>query len=151
MAVQWTESATELNGSECILHRAVIAASATLEINQVLAECVERAAALLDQNVDDDSLYLLFEWEAATSILTAVVTDDSKSRDAKHRVQCDMSAMNTAIAELSASNQWQYQGESFTDIVKHGLRDYLTTCTGFMRFSLVAAFHSGSRQQSELL
>lgn len=150
-SLAWIETAAVEQGAEYALHRSVVTNPEHWAIEAILASCVERAVSLLAINIGDDSLYLMFEWAAATSTLTIVVTDDSKCRDAKHRLVCDMSAMDETILQLSESSQWKYQGESFADIVKHGLRDYLTTCTGFMRYSLVAVFHQGSRQQTELL
>ena len=147
----WSETTTLENGADAIIHSACIGTTDSWEIDAILASCIERAVTLLAVNINDDSLYLMFEWDAATSTLGVVVTDDSKSRDAKHRVICDMAGMNSTVEQLAQSDQWKYRGESFADIVKHGLRDYLTTCTGFMRYSLVAVFHQGSRQQTELL
>lgn len=150
-SLTWTETAVSENGGEYTLHSSTVTRPADWRIEALLADCVERAVGLLAENIDDDSLYLMFEWNSAESTLAIVVTDDSKSRDAKLRVHCDMSAMNSKIKQLSESEQWKYQGETFAEIVKHALHDYLTTCPGFMRYSLVAVFHQGSRQQTELL
>lgn len=147
----WEETALLERGAEYVLHSSVVTSPDNMTIEAILANCVEHAVALLADNINDDSLYLMFEWDNTASTLAIVVTDDSKSRDAKHRVLCDMSAMNAKMKQLAESDQWKYQGESFADIVKHALHDYLTTCTGFMRYSLVAVFHQSSRQQTELL
>ncbi|MDF1692205.1 MAG: hypothetical protein P1U47_07525 [Zhongshania sp.] len=147
----WSDSVLIENGEENMLYSAAVSDPDKWQIEALLANCVERAVDLLAVNIEDDSLYLMFEWNTNASVLTVVVCDDSKRRDAKHRVRCDMSAMNAKIKQLSESEQWKYKGESFADIVKHGLHDYLTTCTGFMRYSLVAVFHQGSRQHTELL
>ncbi|WP_320838327.1 hypothetical protein [Zhongshania sp.] len=147
----WDEAAVQGSGTDYLLHSSVVTSSDNLTIEVILANCVEHAVALLAENINDDSLYFMFEWDNTASTLAIVVTDDSKSRDAKHRVLCDLSAMNAKMKQLAESDQWKYQGESFADIVKHALHDYLTTCTGFMRYSLVAVFHQGSRQQTELL
>jgi hypothetical protein len=150
-SLPWSETVRAEQNEEYILHHAAVDTPDNWTIEAILASCVERAVGLLDMNIDDDSLYLMFEWNNENSSLAIVVCDDTKSRDAKHRVLCDMSAMNETIKQLTESDQWKYQGESFADIVKHALHDYLTTCTGFMRYSLVAVFHQGSRQQTELL
>jgi hypothetical protein len=150
-SLAWSAAERVENNQPFTLHSAVVDSPENWAIEAILANCVERAVSLLDVNINDDSLYLLFEWNSEESSLAIVVCDDTKTRNAQHRVLCDMSAMTPKIKQLSESDQWKYHGESFADIVKHGLHDYLTTCTGFMRFSLVAAFHQGSRQQTELL
>ena len=95
--------------------------------------CAEKSIGLLADNIQDNSLYLLFEWNPAKSTLTVVLTDDTKQHDAPHSV--------TGI----------FAGLSDSELIQFWLYDYLTTSTTFLKFSLVAIFHSSTRSNTQLL
>jgi hypothetical protein len=101
-------------------------------IRLALGECVEKSVSLLQANISDDSLYLMFEWCASSSVLTIVVTDSSKKNDSQHIVKCTFAKLKT-------------------EDVQYWISDYFTTCASFMRYSLVAAFHCNKRSESTLL
>ena len=99
-----------------------------------IAACIEKAVWLLPQNIHDTSRYFLCEWNGEQSLLSIVVSDDSKRRDAENIAQCRFAA-----ADFDA------------ETIRLWIRDYLTTCAGFMHYSLVAMFHTGNRSHCELL
>lgn len=105
-------------------------------ITQALASAIETASALLDSNIDDESLFLFFEWDNASSTLTIAVTDDTKQKTSPDVVRCTFAT----LSEQQNAQQIQLL-----------IKDYLSTCKQFLRFSLVAMFHTGSREHCELL
>lgn len=114
------------------------------EIKSALAECIEKAASMLSMNIVDESLYFLFEWDAAQSVLSIVVTDDQKKHDSVYSVRCQFSALSTIESD-------QCDGDSLIEKLQYWIKNYLTTCSAFMNFSLVAAFTSESRSDSMML
>jgi len=111
------------------------------ELRQTAEACIEKAVSLLPQNIQNDSLYLLFEWHPTDAALKICITDASKTRDAPETVYCAFPVL------LQQPDDVPNQIES----VKFWLHDYLTTCTAFLSYSLVAIFHSSSRAYTELL
>ncbi|WP_323815003.1 hypothetical protein [Cellvibrio sp. NN19] len=105
-----------------------------LALKDGLEACAAKAINLLNDNIQDDSLYLLFEWNPQTNSLKVVVTDANKQQDAPISVGADFEQTDIA-----------------TEQVKFLLSDYLASCSAFFRYSLVAIFHSSSRTDSTLL
>jgi hypothetical protein len=131
--------------NERTIHMAALADSAEQEVRRAIENCADKAINLLENTVQDDSLYLLFEWDANISSLKVVVTDASKLHDSPEWVYCVFSGVDTMLA------QDETQRVIYADTVKFWLHDYLTTCTAFFRYSLVAIFHGTTRQNTELL
>ncbi|RNL60164.1 hypothetical protein D0911_14185 [Zhongshania marina] len=147
MKIEWEVlSAPATNGVKA---RYFIQSAAQLEaeLAPLLAACVNKAVDELHSNILDNSLYLLFEFDK-NLVLNIVVTDESKQQESPYRVVCDMASLRSYLLE---STHWKFKGEEFADVVKHELRDYLSTCSGFMRYSLVAVFSEGDRAKTELL
>lgn len=141
MSLIWIEK-NELNHSD---KTSVVFFSECHESNDeavkvALGECIEKSIALLKKNITDDSMFLLFEWNTSRSALTVVLTDDTKTTDSPYVVACIFSSIDKQI-----------QADDYAEQVRYWLRDYFTTCSSFMRFSLVAAFHSCSRDDACLL
>lgn len=111
--------------------------AAQVPLKDALESCAAKAISLLDKNIQDDSLYLLFEWNPATTELNIVVTDANKQQDAPISV----GARFEQLEQTSAT----------TELVKFLLSDYLASCSAFFHYSLVAIFHSNSREHSTLL
>ena len=132
MMLSWEENKSVGECSENILHNSEYAGTEESGIRLALAECVEKSISLLATNINDESLYLMFEWCAASSVLSIVVTDSSKKIDSHQVVKCGFS-------KLEAED------------IQYWLGDYFTTCESFMRYSLVAAFHCQTRAESVLL
>ncbi len=114
------------------------------KICKTIEACADKVIGLLKTNIQDDSLYLLFEWNEELAQLKIVVTDAAKKNDAQESVCCTFS--NLALSLLN-----QEQRAAYTDIIKFWLHDYLTTCTAFFSYSLVAIFHCSTRDNTELL
>lgn len=106
-------------------------------LKDALEACAAKAIELLEKNIQDDSLYLLFEWNPETCALNIVVTDADKQRDAPASVGARFA--QSANTDLSTAQ------------VRFLLSDYLASCGAFMRYSLVAIFHSEARANSTLL
>ncbi len=132
MILNWQENKSPGECSESIVHHAEYAGTEEPGIRLALAECVEKSISLLHTNINDESLYLLFEWCAASSVLSVVVTDSTKKIDSPQVVTCSFSRLES-------------------EDLQYWLGDYFTTCESFMRYSLVAAFHSQTRAASALL
>lgn len=114
------------------------------KICKTIEACADKAIGLLKNNIQDDSLYLLFEWNEELAQLKIVLTDAAKKNDSQESVYCTFPnlALDLVNEEQRAAN---------TDSIKFWLHDYLTTCTAFFSYSLVAIFHSSTRNNTELL
>lgn len=115
-------------------------------VRQTIETVTDKAIQLLKKNIQDNSLYLLFEWDINTATLNIVVTDANKNLDAPESVCCIFSSL---AIELARENEEQRL--NYTESVKFWLHDYLTICTAFFSYSLVAIFHSSTRSNTELL
>ncbi|WP_428818351.1 hypothetical protein [Microbulbifer sp. MCCC 1A16149] len=124
------------NDSKYFVHHGSCEGSSEHEVQKAVEACIDKACDLLEQNIQDDSRYLLFEWNPKTSTLAIVVTDDGKERDSRDVVQCHFVANDIALNP---------------DDIQFWIRDYLTTCTQFLHYSLIAAFHCDSRADCTLL
>jgi len=124
--------------------------TANKSLKDALETCAAKAISLLDQNIQDDSLYLLFEWNANTAELTIVVTDAEKKQDSPFSVGTHFTALQQEIQSLSIPEQAEKM-ETTNELVKFLLSDYLASCSAFFRYSLVAIFHSNTRSNSNLL
>ncbi len=114
-----------------------LADTTSLSLKDGLETCAAKAISLLDKNIQDDSLYLLFEWNENTSELNIVVTDANKQLDSPFSVGAHFNAQEKSAAT--------------TDLIKFLLSDYLASCSAFFRYSLVAIFHASDRKHSNLL
>jgi len=113
-------------------------------IHKTIEACADKAISLLKTNIQDDSLYLLFEWNEELATLNIVVTDAAKKNDAQQSICC-------TFPNLALNLVNQGQRIAYTDAIKFWLHDYLTTCTAFFSYSLVAIFQSSTRNNTELL
>lgn len=111
--------------------------TALLPLKEALESCAAKAISLLKENIQDDSLYLLFEWNPDTSALTIVVTDASKQQDSPLSVGAHFDQLEKT--------------EATQELIRFLLSDYLASCSAFFRYSLVAIFHSSTRTNSHLL
>lgn len=132
MILSWEESKSLGECSESICHNSEYAGTEESGVRLALAECVEKSISLLHTNINDESLYLMFEWSASSSVLSITVTDSSKKIDSPQVVRCRFSKLED-------------------EDLQYWLGDYFTTCESFMRYSLVAAFHCQTRVESLLL
>ena len=107
----------------------------------------------MSDNINDDSRYLMFEWDIAESTLTVVVTDDDKKIDSKYVVKCILTSHAEEMSKAKALSQsdWENKTQEFSEDVRDRIHNYLTTCGAFMQFSLIAVFHNESRKKTRLL
>ncbi|MCK0154546.1 hypothetical protein MWU49_12580 [Alcanivorax sp. S6407] len=136
MTQNWTQQPHNDGANGQTLHAIRCPGDDEMAIKEGLEAALEKAVSLLDRNVRDDSRYLLCEWNADGATLQIVVSDDSKSKDAPEVVECGFDAFDTRVD---------------VEQVQFLIRDFLTTCTAFLGWSLLAAFHEGDRQRSRLL
>lgn len=134
--MNWT---TETDESGRTLHTASCTDTSDEAVQAALHRCADHAFALLDANIQDDSMYCLFVWDAKASSFSIIVTDEKKSNDAKHAVT--LLFPNFSEAEFTARG----------DAAKYWITDYLTTCPAFLAFSLLAGFVRDSRAAVELM
>ena len=114
-------------------------------IRSAIGESVEKAVALIGQNIRDDSMYFLCGWDISTSTLSIVVSDETRKQDSPSAVSCTVSAL---AERFDSSSE---QAIEYASNIQYWVRDYLTTCGGFMSFSLVAVFYRDSRARVDLL
>ena len=159
--LDWTESqptpslleAAVGSKIEHVIHLAYFKELGEDKLKLAVINCIDKAIELLPQNIGDDSRYLLFEWDVVHSTLTIVMTDDSKEKDSRHITKCIMSALDEKMNELASTSEkaWENKREELSESVKYWIHNYLTTSSGFMRYSLVAVFHNESRKNTQLL
>lgn len=139
------------NGENCttIVNSAVLNVDYESIKHAVEANATEIISQLAD-NIQDDSLYLLFEWDSVNAVLTSCITDASKTRDAALHICSEFPAAKLSFDSLEPSARLEQQVD-LSECIKFWLHDYLTTCTAFFKFSLVAIFHASSRNETELL
>lgn len=123
------------------------------DLTSTAIECViDKAVSLLDQNIRDESMYFLFEWDSVCSMLTVVVTDKNKEKDSPHVVKCSFAAFNVKINNLGVSDKERENNvNEYSASVKFWIKDYLSICTRFFGYSLIAIFHNESRETTQLL
>lgn len=112
------------------------------DIRQVINQTIDKAVSLFPNNVWDQSRYVIFEWDKENKRLGIVVSDDDKTTDSPDSVHCEITAYQTAADQ---------DPQSQADNIQYWIRDHLTTCTEFFRYSLIAVFHSHSRDKTSLL
>jgi hypothetical protein len=125
------------------IYRAQSAASTQADLKQALETCAAKAIALLDHSIQEDSLYLLFEWDSEATELAIVVTDASKRVDSMIRLHINF--------PLLANNPDMGTKAELAESIHFWLKDYLASCSAFFAYSLVAIFHSSTRDNSQLL
>ena len=134
--MNWTIENTKGNHT---IHSTVCSESSERAIQAAVDACSEHAFTFLKDNIEDNSMYCLFDWNSAQAQLTISVTDDTKQQDANHIVKMTFTEFESESAEEQE------------DTVKYWVKDMLTTSLAFLKFSLVAGFTRGSRKQVELL
>ena len=119
-------------------------------IYEALGQAVEAAVKFLPDNMKDESRFFMFEWDAACFTLTIVVTDDDKKSDSPKVVKLSLSGLGKALQGDGVS-EWAATPAECADNIKYFIRDYLTTSSGYHQYSLIAVFHSDSRNNTDLV
>lgn len=158
MDLIWKENITPLEVSVDGLNECSVFFTESNKVEERLIklnviECVDKSITLLGKNITEKSLYYLCEWDTMCSTLTIVVTDETKSMDSKNIVKCCFSNLNKTFHKFSDKSELEreYIANNYSSMVYDCIRDYLTTCSGFMTYSLVAIFHSSDRRSTELI
>ncbi len=112
------------------------------QVQSAINQGAEKAAAMQRKNIQDDSMYLLFNWNAALATLTICVTDAARKNDSSQIVICKFPVL--AQAENTKT-------DDYAEDVKYWVSNYLTTSCAFLQYSLVAGFCRGTRERVELL
>ncbi|RYG14522.1 MAG: hypothetical protein EOO07_16760 [Chitinophagaceae bacterium] len=115
-------------------------------VRHCVEAAVDKAISLFKTNIQDDSLYLLFDWNLFEAKLNIIITNASKNNDSAESVCCVFPSL-----AIELSRESDEQRENYTESLKFWLHDYLAICPAFLNYSLVAIFNSGSRQNTELL
>lgn len=122
-------------------------------IKAAIEASVDKSISLFSHSIRDNSCFIIFEWNPALSTLIIAVTDDRKEHNSPEVVKCHFSGLNDKmrLTQEVSETEWRKNVDSYSEDLKIMIRDYLTTCSAFMRFSLIAAFHSEDRSDSVLL
>jgi hypothetical protein len=116
------------------------------EIQEHLNLVLDRAIGIIPQSIHDDARYLLFVWNSDSATLDIVSTDDQKTHDASENVQLRIEPWSQST-EPSTEQAKQEQ----TDNIHYWIKNYLTTSSEFLHFSLIAMFSLGDRAKTQLL
>jgi hypothetical protein len=119
-------------------------------LKQALETCAAKAIGLLDKNIQEDSLYLLFEWNPIAAELRIVVTDAHKQHDGAYRVEAHFPELLSLLNTANATERNE-QIDALNESIKFLLSDFLASYSPFFSYSLVAIFHSSSRAETSLL
>lgn len=135
MKLEWSESQRD----EFLLVSACVEASGEPDLQASVEAAVARGVELMPRTVVDASRYFMCEWRAQHSLLRIQVTDETKNIDSPIRV------------ELSLPGFQERSESQSSELVKFWITDYLSTCTDFLRFAVIALFHTGDRTRGVLL
>ena len=135
------------------VHHAECVDSSEKQVVSAIEQCIDKTMNLLSANVVDESRYLMFEWDTTSSTLIIAVTDHTKENDSEHVVRCVMSGLDKEMQGIRdrSATEWEEKKNEFSFDVKYCINDYLTICSEFLRYSLIAAFHNESRDKSILV
>ncbi|WP_370978278.1 hypothetical protein [Agaribacterium sp. ZY112] len=109
-------------------------------LKTAVTQCIDKSVSYLSENIDEQSQYYLCEWNLIHPTLTIVVTDDKKENDGPIVIKCYFNGLD----ELAHADE-------HADNIRFLISNYLTTCSGFMRYSLIAVFNTGERSDCSLL
>lgn len=127
---------------QALIHHAQCAEQEPEALSQAINAGMDRAIAIIGQSIRDDARYLLCMWDSENSTLDIITTDDDKQIDAPESVRLQFTQWNTAD---DADRLEQERNLHFW------IRDYLTTSSEFLHFSLIALFSSDQRHHTRLL
>ena len=138
-SIMWTQENTS-DGK--ILHKATSSANTQDAIKLVVLAAADQAFGLFNDNIEDDSMYCIFDWNFAEQALNITITDPTKRKSAQHVVQL---VLEHYADYLIAKDDQQEQMQLW-------LHNHLTTSAEFLQFSLVAAITAeGDMDSSQLL
>ena len=115
--------------SDSFCHSSVSTSSNEAELKQAVLGTADYAFNLLEQNIEDDSMFCLFDWNFDKQRLLIAVTDPTKKKLAKHTVELTLTGYTDHIADKEGQQEQ----------IQLWLHNYITTAANFLQFSLVAA------------
>jgi len=127
--------------SDSFCHSSVSTSGNEAELKQAVLGAADYAFNLLDQNIEDDSMFCLFDWDFDKKKLLIAVTDPSKKKLAKHTVELTLTGYADHIADK----------EDQQEQIQLWLHNYITTAANFLQFSLVAAIIADGDAGSSVL
>lgn len=129
----------EISDSFC--HSSVSTSGNEAELKQAVLGAADYAFNLLDENIEDDSMFCLFDWNFDKQRLLIAVTDPSKKQFAKHTVELILSGYADHIADK----------EDQQEQIQLWVHNYITTAANFLQFSLVAAIIADGDTSNSIL
>ena len=124
------------DGEPFISHQTSLTEDDVTSAQALVNLTIDKSVELIPLNINDESLYLLCQWEPEASEFSVILTDDTKSKDSRYIARCDLSGLSQDIDN---------------DTIQYWTKDHLSTCSEFFRFSLVALYSAAGRQQTVLL
>ena len=140
----------QVEGESLVIRRGECCETSEEAMSQAVDDTIEKAVKLLTENIKDDSRYFLFEWDVAELELSIVITDDEKKNDSEQVVRCAFVQMLAELKVLTV-DEVEPTIQEFNESVKFWIKDYLSSCGPFMRYSLIAIFQDENRDTAELL
>jgi hypothetical protein len=123
-------------------HSAISNSADEAEIKRAVLAAADYAFALLNDNIEDDSMFCLFDWNFSAQRLLIAVTDPSKKIFAKHTVKLTLKGYANHIADKEGQQEQ----------IQLWVHNHITTAASFLQFSLVAAIIAdGDTSNSTLL
>jgi len=124
---------------ELVLVAAEASVTDEQDLQLAVDEAIEYGVQLMATNVRDKSRYFICEWNTLELRLNIVVTDESKTEE------------SPIALELSLPGMADMDRQKSTELIQFWITDYLSTCSAFLRFSVIALFHTGDRTRGTLL
>jgi hypothetical protein len=123
-------------------HSAISSCANEADIKRAVLAAADYAFDLLNDNIEDDSMFCLFDWNFYEQRLLIAVTDPSKKIFAKHTVKLTLEGYSSHIADK----------EDQQEQIQLWVHNHITTAATFLQFSLVAAIIAeGDTSNSTLL
>jgi hypothetical protein len=123
-------------------HSAIASSANEADIKQAVLAAADYAFDLLNDNIEDDSMFCLFDWNFSEQRLVIAVTDPSKKIFAKHTVKLTLEGYLSHMADK----------EDQQEQIQLWVHNHITTAATFLQFSLVAAIIAeGDTRNSTLL
>lgn len=129
----------EIDNNFC--HSSVSTSTNEAELKQAVIAAADYAFDLLDANIEDDSMFCLFDWDFNQQRLLIAVTDPTKNKLAKHTVVLTLEGYASHIADK----------EEQQEQIQLWLHNHITTAATFLQFSLVAAITADGDTASSIL
>jgi hypothetical protein len=129
----------EIDNNFC--HRVTSSSESEAELKEAVLEAADYAFDLLHENIEDDSMFCLFDWDFAKQRLLIAVTDPSKKKLAKHTVELTLTGYASHIADK----------EDQQEQIQLWVHNHITTAANFLQFSLVAAIIADGDVDSSIL